>query len=66
MEAQWHRFKHYEHGWSGFDMVEKCKKPAFCVGCTYGHPFCNSTGKVLSEDEWKAGFKQSQPKLVRR
>lgn len=46
---RYHRFRFYESGWSQFDGVEACTRPAWCCGCTYQHPFCNESGALIKE-----------------
>lgn len=48
-EKRWHRIRFYEGRWSTFDLVEECSRPGFCVGCTYKHPFCSETGRIIEE-----------------
>ncbi len=43
---RWHRFAHYQGRWSGFDLIERCEKPKFCIGCNYKHPFCSEEGRI--------------------
>jgi hypothetical protein len=49
-ELTHHRFRFYPNAWSTFDAVEPCTKPEFCMGCTYKHPRCDSSGRVPKEE----------------
>jgi len=44
-----HRIRFYPKVWSTFDGIEPCKKPKFCIGCTYKHPRCDASGRVPAE-----------------
>lgn len=48
---RYHRFRFYPKVWSTFDGIEECKRPKGCVGCTYKHPFCDETGKLIPEPQ---------------